>query len=253
MTKFTDNLSRWILSNFLYIWLFLVLLIAALVGIAFVKLPLSDAIQALFLAIQSMLMFVLVLVTWWYARETAKMSKSSSQAAKAAAEQAEASKKMGEEMRQQRLSASQPVVWPSIWGWDSGEDRLVFFFENIGNGPALDIDIFLGRGKDPIIRDCEHKWYSYIIAGDTKKNGFLELPDSISRPLGPETHDKIINWQRGLVGEYALLVEWRDIYMSGPFFQAKLSFIFEIDSRGRPVAKEGLVNVVPISAKKKPT
>ena len=253
MTKFTDNLSRWILSKFLYIWLSLVLLIAALIGISFANLPLADAIQALFLAIQSMFMFVLVLVTWWYARETAKMSKSSNEAAKAASEQAEASTKMVGEMRLQRLTASQPVVWPSIYRWDSEHDHLIVLFENIGNGPALDIDIFLGRGKDPIIRDSEHTWYSYIIAGDRREHGFLEVPDSIRSFHPPALYKKIIAWQRGLVGEYTLLVEWRDLHMSGPFFQAKLPFTLEVDSHGRPVAKEGLVNIAPLSVKRKPS
>ena len=226
-------------------WVNAWLAVAVLFGVlsAVKILSLADALQV-------MLMYTLVTATWWYARETAKMSKSSSEAAKAAAEQAKASKKMAEEMRQQRLSASQPLVWPSIWGWDFGNDRLDFLFENVGNGPALDVDIFLGRGEDPIIRECEHRWYSYIIAGDRKKGDFLHPPDSILQPLGPETQDKIVNW---LVGEYTLLVEWRDIYMSGPFFQAKLPFTFEIDSLGRPVAKEGLVNVIPIPAKRKPT
>ncbi len=229
-------------------WVYAWLGVAILLGVlsAAKILSLADALQV-------MLMYTLVTVTWWYARETAKMSKSSGEAAKAAVEQAEASKKMAEEVRQQRLSASQPVVWPSIYCWDSGNDHLVVLFENIGNGPALDVDIFLGRGEEPIIRDSEHKWYSYIIAGDRREHGFIELPDSIKSFHPPVLYEKITTWQRGLIGEYTLLVEWRDLYMSGPFFQAKLPFTLEVDSRGRPVAKEGLVKIAPISVKRKPS
>jgi hypothetical protein len=247
MAKFADKLSQWILSKFIYLWLFLVLLIASLIGIAFVQLPLSDAIQALFLAIQSLLMFGLVLVTWWYARETAKMSKSSEGAAKAAAEQAEATKKMAEEMRQQRLSASQPVVWPMIWGWSA--NLLEVIFENIGNGPALDVDVYLGRGEEPIIRDSEHRWYSYIVAGAREKANFLKLPGSFGA-TGLVLDSNLVS---ELVGEYTLLVEWRDLHMSGPFFRAKLPFRIEMDSSGRPLVKEGVVNIEPIYVKIKPS
>lgn len=243
MAKALDKLSRWILAKFLYVWLFLVSLIAALVGVGFALLPLSDAIQALFLAIQSMLMFVLVLVTWWYARETARISRSSEEAAKAAAEQAEASKKMAEEMRQQRLTASQPVIWPTIWGWDDVEDRLDVHLVNVGNGPALDIDFFLGRGEDPMITDCEHKWKSYIAAGDKVEHSFLEAPY--------DDKERFQYWAQ-FAGKYTLVVEWRDLYESGPFFQATLPFTLELDPHSRPLAKEGIVNIKCIPAKRKP-
>lgn len=99
MTEFINKLSYWIQSVFIYIWLFLVLLIAALIGIAFKLLPLSGAIQALFLAVQSMLMFVLVLVTWWYARETARISKATEKQAEATKELVETAKKEAEDVR----------------------------------------------------------------------------------------------------------------------------------------------------------
>lgn len=198
-------------------------------------------------ALQVLLMYTLVTATWWYASETAKMSKSSSEAAKAAIEQAEATRKMAEEMRQQRLSASQPVVWPMIWGLST--DALTVFFENIGNGPALDVDIYLGRGEEPIIRDSEHRWYSYIVAGEKEKTTFLKPPISSDNAGGFELDLSLV---AKLVGKYTLLVEWRDLHMSGPFFRAKLPFIIEIDSSGRPLIKEGLVNVEPIYVKRKP-
>lgn len=248
MAKFTDKLSHWVLSNLIYIWLFLILLIAALIGMAFMLLPLSGAIQALFLATQSLLLFVLVLITWWYARETAKMSKTSDEAAQAAVEQAKASNKMVEEMRQQRLTASQPVVWPMVWGLSTKALEVVF--ENIGNGPALDIDVYLGRGEEPMIRDSEHRWYSYIVAGENKTTTFLKPPVSSDGMGGFVVDSSLV---AKFVGEYTLLVEWRDLHMSGPFFRAKLPFTIEIDCSGRPLIKEGLVNIEPIHVKRKPS
>ena len=87
---------------------------------------------------------VLAAITFYYALETRRIARS-------AAEQAL-------ELRQQRINASQPVLWPMIWGW--GGNKLEVIFENIGNVPALDIDIYLGRGEDLVISECEHIRYS---------------------------------------------------------------------------------------------
>jgi len=238
--KLSERLARWILAKFLYLWLFLVLLIAALVGLAFVNLQLSDAIQALFLVVQTMLTFVLVLVTWFYARETAKISRSSEAAAKAAETQTQ-------EVRLQRISASQPVVWPMIWGWQSHE--LTVILENIGNGPALDIDIYIGRGVDPIIGDCEHKWYSYMTAGEQKDHTFLRQPRKLTATGELPLELSVLS---SLVGKYTLFVEWRDLYMSGPFFQARLPFNLEMDPAGNLSTREEGVNIDRIPAKRKP-
>jgi hypothetical protein len=81
------------MAKFPYLWLLvnllIVTLVVLLVALAFELLPLHYAIQTPFLAIQIMLMFMLVFVTWWYARETARISQSSEEAAKAAVKQAE--------------------------------------------------------------------------------------------------------------------------------------------------------------------
>ncbi len=158
-----------------------------------------------------------------------------------------AAEKQAEEMRQQRLSASQPVVWPMIQGLSTNALEVVF--ENIGNGPALDVDIYLGRGEEPIIKDSEHRWYSYIVAGDNKKTTFFKPPVS-SDSMGGFVMD--LNLVAKLVGKYTLLIEWRDLHISGPFFQAKLPFTIEIDSNQKPLVKEGLVIIEPIYTKSKP-
>jgi len=172
---------------------------------------------------------VLVGITGYYAYQTRKIARASEDAARAAVEQAQ-------ELRQQRISASQPIVWPMIAGWKIY--RLEVDIENIGNGPALDIDIYLGRGEDLIISDCEHTCFSYVIAGEKKNHDFLIQKRSFTA-MGAEPLDSsVIN---KLVGKYTLLVEWRDLYKSGPFFQAKLPFSLEIDSGGKLYTKEGVV------------
>ena len=175
---------------------------------------------------------VLVCITAYYAIETRRI-------ARAAAEQTQ-------ELRQQRINASQPVLWPMIWGWSG--NKLEVIYENIGNGPALNIDIYLGRGEDPIISDCEHKWCSYIIAGEKKTHDFLTHTLEYG-PLGAKPLDSsAIN---KLVGKYTLLVEWRDLNKSGPFFQAKLPFSLERDPDGKLYVKNGVVVINPVPEKSK--
>ena len=175
---------------------------------------------------------VLVCITAYYAFETRRI-------ARATAEQAQ-------ELRQQRISASQPVLWPMILGWDL--NKLEVIFENIGNGPALDIDIYLGRGEAPKLSECEHIRHSYMIAGKEKIDNFLTQPLK-NGPMGAEPLDSsVIN---KLEGKYTLLVEWYDLYKSGPFFQAKLPFSLEINSDGKLYAKEGAVVIDHIPEKMK--
>ena len=175
---------------------------------------------------------VLAVITAYYAFETRTI-------ARAAAEQAQ-------ELKQQRISASQPVLWPMIWGWSG--NKLEVICENIGNGPALDIDIYLGRGEDPIISDCEHKWCSYIIAGERETHSFLTHILEYG-PLGAKPLDSsIIN---KLAGRYTLLAEWRDLYKSGPFFQAKLPFSLEKGPDDKLWVKSGVVVINHVPEKSK--
>ena len=175
---------------------------------------------------------VLVCVTFYYALETRRI-------ARAAAEQAQ-------ELRQQRVSASQPVIWPNIVGWKIY--RLEVDFKNIGNGPALNIDIFIGRGDEPKYEGNEHIRYSYMVAQEKETHNFLMLQNSAQDSYGQPSPDK--DTLANLAGRYTLLVEWRDLYKSGPFFQAKLPFCLEMDPDGIFRAKEGVVVINQIPEKR---
>jgi len=175
---------------------------------------------------------VLAAITFYYALATKRI-------ARAAAEQAQ-------ELRQQRISASQPIVWPMIAGWKI--HRLEVDFENIGNGPALDIDIFVGRGDDPIYEDNNHVRHSYMVAREKRKHNFLMPQNPTQDSYGQPSPDK--DTLANIAGKYTLLVKWRDLYKSGPFFQAKLPFSLEIDSDGKLYAKEGVVVIDRVPEKR---
>jgi hypothetical protein len=177
---------------------------------------------------------ILACITGYYASLTKKIAGASENAARAAVEQTDA-------LKQQRINASQPTLWPMIWGWTS--NKLEVICQNIGNGPALDIDIYLGRGENPIISDCEHKRYSYLVAGDKEEHFFLVQWGECG-PMGLDLlASSVID---NLLGKYTLLVEWRDLYKSGPFFQAKLPFNLERDLDGKLCVKEGVVVISSI-------
>jgi peptidoglycan/xylan/chitin deacetylase (PgdA/CDA1 family) len=175
---------------------------------------------------------VLVCITGYYAYQTRRI-------ARAAAEQAQ-------ELRQQRISASQPVIWPKVVGWEVY--ILKAAFENIGNGPALDIDIFIGCGEEPISEYCDHVRHSYMIAGEKREHYFLKSDTRNIDGYGHPNPDRDDLAQ--IAGKYILLVEWRDLYKSGPFFRASLPFSLEIDADGKLYAKEGVVVIGHIPAKR---
>jgi hypothetical protein len=174
--------------------------------------------------------FVLACITAYYAFETRRI-------ARAAAEQAQ-------ELRQQRISASQPVIWPKVVGWEVY--ILKAAFENIGNGPALDIDIFIGCGEEPI---CDHVRHSYMVAGEKKEHYFLKSDTRNTDGYGHPNPDRDDLAQ--IAGKYILLVEWCDLYKSGPFFRASLPFSLEIDPEGKLRAKEDIVVIDRVPEKKR--
>jgi hypothetical protein len=183
---------------------------------------------------------ILVLITGYYAYQTRRIAKTSEDAARAAVEQAQ-------ELRQQRIHASQPILWPVIQKWNY--NQLDVNFENIGNGPALDVDIYLGPGENLVISDCEHQRYSYVVAGEKKTHNFLRQAlqdDGMGGTIPPDS--SVLS---KLMGKYTLLVEWRDLYKSGPFFQAKLPFSLEIDSEGKLYIKEDVVVIDKLPEKRK--
>jgi hypothetical protein len=89
-----------------------------------------------------------------------------------------------------------------------------------------------------------------MVAGEKKDHVFLRQPlrsDGMGGMMPPDS--SVLS---KLVGKYTLLVEWCDLRMSGPFFQARLPFSLEIDSAGNLSAKEEVVNIDRIPAKRKP-
>ena len=181
---------------------------------------------------------VLVCVTGYYAYQTRRIAKTSEDTAKAAMEQTR-------ELQQQRISASQPVVWPAIVGWKI--NRLDVDFENIGNGPALDIDIIVGSGDEPMSEHCEYVRHGYMVAGEKKEHHFLTADFDYKNSYGlPGFHSNTLSRK---AGKYILLIEWRDLYQSGPFFQARLPFDLEIDSEGRLSVNEGVVVIDKVPEK----
>jgi hypothetical protein len=237
MNSLRVKLVRWVLANFRTLAMLPILGAIGLIWLAFNRLELKDAFLAMFGALQFIVVYLLFLVTSWYARETAKIGKSSGEAAESSAAQAEASKAMAEEMRQQRLNASQPVIWPTI-SWNPNDKCLDVYLGNIGNGPALDVDIFVGRGKEPAIADCEHEWFSYIVQGGGVHHRFFR--QSPLKQFDPDA----------LLGEYTVFVEWRDLHSTGPFFQARLSADLVRDATFVLSAEHQKVNITSISAKR---
>ncbi len=115
--------------------------------------------------IQAISMVILVVITGIYAWRTFAISK-------ATGKQADASVKMAEEMREQRVTASRPVIVQKavhekdIWEGSTQDYFSHFEAYNKGNGPAIEVEIslldndknqieshrksFLGVGEPPI-------------------------------------------------------------------------------------------------------
>ncbi len=136
------------------------------------------------------------------------------------------------ELRQQRLNASQPVIWPNIVWMTSLEVQLL----NLGNGPALEVDAFLVSGSER----KEHQRVDCLVPGDTRILNFLSEIFEYG-PLGMKLCDAL----KKAAGEYTLLVEWRDLHTSGPYFQARLPFILQLVGDSLVLEKQA-VKIEPI-------
>ncbi|MBI2829819.1 MAG: hypothetical protein HYX81_01525 [Chloroflexi bacterium] len=111
--------------------------------------------------LDNVLLAGLIAVTTWYAYATIKI-------AKATREQAKASVKMAEEMREQRVMASRPVIIQKAQQKSVGTIITDYFshFEiyNAGNGPAIEPEIFLlNENEDPVFLENE---ITYLRAGE---------------------------------------------------------------------------------------
>lgn len=161
--------------------------------------------------VQAMTMIVLVAVTTIYVMITQGMLR---------------------ELRQQRLNASQPVIWPSV-GWKLGLEVQLL---NLGNGPALEVDAFLVSGSEL----KEHRGVDLLLPGETSELHFLSEIFHAGA-----TGMSLREGCKKAAGEYTLLVEWRDLHTSGPYFQARLPFIMQVDGDNLVLEKQA-VKIGPI-------
>ena len=118
--------------------------------------------EASFNISQVLLTLALVLITCIYAMRTAAI-------ANATKKQADASVKMAEEMREQRVTASRPVIIQKAQQKKAIQATIVtdyfshFEIYNAGNGPAIEVEIFLlNEEKSYIFAERE----TYLRAGD---------------------------------------------------------------------------------------
>ncbi len=104
-------------------------------------------------AIQITITFVLALITYTYVTRTKDI-------AEATRQQAEASVKMAEEMEAQRIMAARPVIVPRDTyesnASDSPPEFTGFELYNLGNGPAIEIEISVFN-KDKTRRSSEKR------------------------------------------------------------------------------------------------
>lgn len=109
--------------------------IAVLIGFIAIVIAIFTDLLSLADGIEILILYGLVLVTAEYA--------------KSAAEQAGASRKMAEEVREQRLMASRPIIIQKAVHekevWESSTSDYLSHFEiyNAGNGPAMELEISL--------------------------------------------------------------------------------------------------------------
>jgi hypothetical protein len=129
--------------------------------------------------IQIVLMGLLVVVTGIYAWRTHIISK-------ATREQAEASVRMAEEMRQQTIMASRPVIIQKavplqFIDEDTGtSDKFQIY--NAGNGPAIELEIFL-LDKDRKL--LQGQMETFLRAGDTIKDFY---PTALSEHVNSDCY-----------------------------------------------------------------
>lgn len=139
-------------------------------------------------------------------------------------------KRILDEMRRQRLNASQAVIWPVVW-WK--EYYLEVTLNNIGNAPALKVKVFL---QDELIITSR----SHIPQGDKVVFRCLEPGGGAPRlepltPMGIDVGEEFLKRIAGLVGQYLLVVTWDDLLEQ--HFEAKLLFSLQVDSEGRMSSK----------------
>lgn len=172
-------------------------------------------------AVQIELSVILIGVTTTYVLITAKI-------ANATKEQAEASAKAVEEMREQRLSVSRPLIIQKSTYTRGGVDavavgpRYFDHFEvlNAGNGPAIELVVALLGSRKNLLASSRETFLS--------RENFLRTG---------ETHEFPFHLADREAGDYYLVSEYQDV--SGNYHQTWLPF------RLTKTATEGEIYVIP--------
>lgn len=156
--------------------------------------------------IQAISMLILVVVTVIYAWRTHVISK-------ATREQADASIKMAKEMREQTVIASRPLVIQKcvhekdIWEGSTKDYFSHFEISNVGNGPAIEIEVSLV--------DNEGNWSSSV------RQTFLRTDDSPIKfnPYNMASLEEAIT--------YYIVCEYQEVFWNGLqklLYQTRLPF-----------------------------
>jgi len=160
--------------------------INVLIAGVFIVLAIQFKLLELVDGIQILLMLGLVFITAQYA--------------KSAAEQAGASRKMAEEMREQRLTTSRPIIIQKaihekeVWEGSTSDYFSHFEIYNVGNGPAIELEIsllnkkrdLLGAKRETFLRAGEPpiKFHPFNLAGLEESNYYLTCE---YQPVFPHT------------------------------------------------------------------
>ena len=174
-------------------------------------------------AIEIVITFVLVCVTAFYAERTAEI-------ANATKKQADASVKMTEEMREQRVMASRPVIiQKDVCETETklatfGSKDWFSYFEvyNAGNGPAIEVEVSLLNNKKNLIHSQRK---TFLRAGEPP----IEFSPSELASLEKST--------------YYLVSEYQSIFSRGlqpTWYQTWLPFeTIESSEKGKIYVKPG--------------
>jgi hypothetical protein len=206
--------------------LFVAVIIFAIVIAIVAVLGRIDAAQT----IQIIITFVLVLVTVAYVKRTAEI-------ASATREQANASLKMAEEMREQRITSSRPVViqkpivetQTELATFGSKDWFSYFEVYNAGNGPAIELEVsLLDKDKNQI---ASHR-ITFLRASDLP----IRWPD----PFRKEFSIDLASREESL---YYFVSEYQGILSGGPttkWYQTWLPFeTIKTSQKGKIFVKPG--------------
>jgi hypothetical protein len=157
-------------------------------------------------AIQIILTFALVSVTAVYVRRTGDIANGTKK-------QAEASMKMAEEMKEQRIMTSRPIIVQRARERAYDSDDFEIF--NIGNGPAIELEIMV---LDNNKMQKYFQRHTFFIQDPEKP---IEFP-----PLSLETYNSFLDTICYLVSQY------RSVDTKQIWYQTWLPFIPKISQSG---------------------